>query len=67
VKKVLGVLFKSLLITALLLLLLLMLIIIILLIDSNYISNKGLPEECDTEENVAVTGAVAASCFKSRL
>jgi len=24
--------------------------------NNNYISNKGLVEECDTEENVAVTG-----------
>ena len=32
-----------------------------------YISNKGLLKECDKEENVAVTGATAASYFKRRL
>jgi len=29
-----------------------------------YISNKGLLEECDKEENVAVNGAVVTSCLK---
>jgi len=30
------------------------------------ISDKGLLEECDKEENVAVTGATAASCVERR-
>jgi len=29
-----------------------------------YISNKCLLEECDKEENVAVTGAAVTSCLK---
>jgi hypothetical protein len=29
-----------------------------------YISNNGLLEECDKEENVEVTGAATASCVK---
>ena len=29
-----------------------------------YVSNKGLLEECDKEENVAVTGAAVTSCLK---
>ena len=29
--------------------------------------NKDLPEECDKEENVAVTGAATASCLTIRL
>jgi len=35
----------------------------------NYISNKGLLEECDKEENVEVNAAAAAtvSCLKRRL
>jgi len=32
-----------------------------------YISSKGLPDLCDEKENVAVTGAATASCFKRRL
>jgi len=32
-----------------------------------YISNKGLIEECDKEENVAVTGAATTSCLKRKL
>ena len=32
-----------------------------------YISNKGLLEECDKEENVAVAGAATASRLKRRL
>jgi len=32
-----------------------------------YISNKGLLEECDKEENLEVTGAAASSCLKIRL
>jgi len=32
----------------------------------NYISNKGLVEETDKEENLEVTG-VAAACLKRRL
>jgi hypothetical protein len=32
-----------------------------------YISNKGLLEESDKEENVTVAGAATASCLKSRL
>jgi hypothetical protein len=32
-----------------------------------YIPNKGLLEECDKEENVAVTGAATASCLEGRL
>jgi hypothetical protein len=31
------------------------------------ISNKVLLEECDKEENMAVTGDATASCLKSRL
>ena len=31
------------------------------------VSNKGLLEECDVKENVAVTGAATASCLKSRM
>jgi len=30
------------------------------------IANKGLVEECDREENVAVSGAVNASCLQRR-
>ena len=30
-------------------------------------SNKGLLEECDKEENVAVTRAATVSCYKKRL
>jgi len=30
----------------------------------NYISNKGLLEECDREENLKVTGAAATSYLK---
>jgi len=29
-----------------------------------YTSNKGLLEECGKEENLAVTGAATAFCFK---
>jgi hypothetical protein len=29
-----------------------------------YISNKGLHENCDKEENLAVTGAVTAFCME---
>ena len=32
-----------------------------------YISNKGLLEECDKEENVEVTAAATVSCLKIRL
>jgi hypothetical protein len=32
-----------------------------------YIYNKDLLEECDKEENVAVTGAAAASYLKTKL
>jgi hypothetical protein len=32
-----------------------------------YISDEGLLEECDKEENLAVTGAVTASCLKVRM
>ena len=32
-----------------------------------YMFSKGLFEECDKKENVAVTGAATASCFKRRL
>ena len=50
---------QLLLITALLLLLLLL-----LLLMKNVISIKGLLEECDKEETVAVTGAATFSCLK---
>jgi hypothetical protein len=34
-------------------------------VQYNYsIANKGLFEECDKEENVAITGAATTSCFK---
>jgi hypothetical protein len=36
-------------------------------IRNYYISNKGLLEECDKEENVAVTWAVTTSCLERRL
>jgi hypothetical protein len=32
-----------------------------------YISNKGLIEEWDKEENLAVTGAIATPCLNRRL
>jgi len=32
-----------------------------------YISHEFLPEECDQEENVEVTGAATTSCLKRRL
>ena len=32
-----------------------------------YISNKGLLEECDKEENVDVAGAATTSCLKTGL
>jgi hypothetical protein len=32
-----------------------------------YISNKGLVEERDKEENLEVIGAAVASCLKRRL
>ena len=32
-----------------------------------YISNKGLFEECDKKENVALNGAATASCLKRKL
>ena len=32
-----------------------------------YISDKGLVEECDEEENLATSGAASASCWRGRL
>ena len=32
-----------------------------------YVSNKGPLEKCDKEDQMAITVAAAASCFKSRL
>lgn len=32
-----------------------------------FISNKGLLDECDKEENVEASGAAAMSCLKMRL
>jgi hypothetical protein len=34
---------------------------------NNYITDKGLLEECDKEENVAATGAATTSCLKRGL
>jgi hypothetical protein len=34
---------------------------------SYYISSKGLPGECDKEENLEVTGAANTSCLKRRM
>jgi hypothetical protein len=35
--------------------------------EYNCISNKGLVEQSDKEQNMEVTGAAAASCLKRRL
>jgi hypothetical protein len=35
-------------------------------VQYNYISKEALLEECDKEQNVAVTGAATTSCLKGR-